>query len=265
MPDIAVAEIPVDEDERPLPPPAPPAEKRAARRPDPADAAVARLAQRVRVQRQHLRGHRRDLLYRPARRRVAGGDGAGVSLRDPDHDDVGWRDGRRRGFRDRARARRRRCRARLDAGLACAADRHLLRADLHARHADLRAATAGTARRPRQRAGAGDRLYADLLRRRGGAVADEHDGRRAARHRQHEAAVDDDALFRDLPDHSRRHARSRSRPDPAIRHARRRRRLADRLSHQHLRDVLVSVFRARARGSENLRACGFSGRCSSTS
>ena len=57
-----------------------------------------------------------------------------------------------------------------------------------------------------------------------------------ARHRQHEAAVADDALLRRLPDRSRRHARARPRPDPAIRHARRRRRLADRLSDQHLRD-----------------------------
>ncbi len=51
-----------------------------------------------------------------------------------------------------------------------------------------------------------------------------------ARHRQHETAVADDPLFRRLPDHSRRHARSRPRPDPAIRHARRRGRIADRLS-----------------------------------
>jgi hypothetical protein len=53
---------------------------------------------------------------------------------------------------------------------------------------------ARTARRPRQCAGAGDRLYADILRRRRGAVADEHDGRHPARHRQHEAAVADDAV-----------------------------------------------------------------------
>ncbi len=39
-------------------------------------------------------------------------------------------------------------------------------------------------------------LYADLLRRRRGAVADEHDGRHFARHRQHEAAVALDALVR---------------------------------------------------------------------
>ena len=113
----------------------------------------------VALSRRHLRGDRGDLLYRPARRRAAGRDGAGVSLRDPDHDDVGRRDGRRRGVRDRARARRRRSRARLDACRACAADRHLLRARLHAGHADLRPDAAGAARRPRQCAGAGDRLY----------------------------------------------------------------------------------------------------------
>ena len=140
MPDIAVAEIPVDEEERPLPPPRAAGAECAGRRPDPAHAAVAGLAERDRAQRRHLRGDRRDLLYRPARRRIAGGDGAGVSVRDPDHDDVGRRDGRRRGVGDRARARRRRHRPRLDAGRARAADRHLLRADLHAGHADLRPA-----------------------------------------------------------------------------------------------------------------------------
>ena len=179
MSDIGVAEIPVDEDERPLPPPAGAGEKRAGRRSDPAHAAVAGVAERDRAQRRHLRGHRRDLLYRPARRRIAGRDGAGVSVRDPDHDHVRRRDGRRRGVGDRARARRRRQGARLDAGGACAADRRLLRADVHAGHADLRTRAAGIARRPRQRAGARDRLRADLFRRRGGALADEHDGRRS--------------------------------------------------------------------------------------
>ena len=57
-------------------------------------------------------------------------------------------------------------RTRFDAGRACAADRPLLRPDLHAGHADLRPRAAGIARRPRQRAGAGGRLYADILRRR---------------------------------------------------------------------------------------------------
>ena len=85
---------------------------------------------------------------------------------------------------------------------------------VHAGHADLRPDAAGIARRPRQRAGAGDRLYADLFRRRGGALADEHHGRHFARHRQHEAAVAADAVVRRLPDHSRRHARPRPRADP---------------------------------------------------
>ena len=183
-------------------------EERAGRRPDPAHAAVAGLAERDRADRRHLRRDRRDLLYRPAGRGIAGRDGAGVSDRDPDHDHVGRGHGRRRGLGDRACARRRRRRPRLDAGRACAADRPLLRADLHAGHADLRPRAAGTARRPRQRAGAGGRLYADIFRRRGRAVADEHDVRHFARHRQHEAAVAHDALVGGLPDHSRRHARA---------------------------------------------------------
>ena len=149
--------------------------------------------------------------------------------------------------------------------VACAADRLLLRPDLHAGHADLRPRAAGTARRPRQRAGAGGRLYADILRRRGHAVADEHDVRHFARHRQHEAAVAHDALVRRLPDHSRRHARPGPRPDPAIRHARRRRRFADRLHDQHLRDVLVSVLGPRARRSQDPRPSHSDARCSSTS
>ena len=69
----------------------------------------------------------------------------------------------------------------------------------------------------------------------------------------------------DLPDHSRRHARPGPRPDPAIRHARRRGRLADRLPDQHLRDVLVSVLGPRARRSQDPRASDSHGRCSSTS
>ena len=83
-------------------------EERAARRPDPAHAAVAGLAERDRADRRHLRRDRRDLLYRPLGRGIAGRDGAGVSDRDPDHDHVGRRHGRRRGVGDRACARRRR-------------------------------------------------------------------------------------------------------------------------------------------------------------
>ena len=229
-------------------------QERVGRRPHPAHAAVARLAERHRAHRRHLRGHRRDLLYRPARRRITRRDGAGVSDRDPDHDHVRRRHGRRRGVRDCARARRRRYRPRLDAGGACAADRPLLRAGVHAGHADLRPRASGVARRPRQRAGAGGRLYADILRRCDHPVADEHHGGDPARHRQHEAAVADDALVRRLPDHSRRHARSGAGPDPAVRHARRRRRFADRLHHQYLGDVLVPVLGACARHSENPRA-----------
>ena len=107
-----------------------------------------------------------------------------------------------------------------------------LRPGVHAGHADLRSDAAGTARRPRQRAGLCDRLCADLLRRRGGALADEHVRGNSARHRQHEAAVAADAVVRHLPDHSRRHARPRPRADPVIRHARRRRGLAGRLCDQ---------------------------------
>ena len=56
---------------------------------------------------------------------------------------------------------------------------------------------------------------ADIFRRRRAALADEHHGGHPARHRQHEAAVADDASLRRLPDHSRRHARPRARADPA--------------------------------------------------
>src|SRR3979490_66915 len=88
-----------------------------------------------------------------------------------------------------ARAGRRRQGSRLDAGHACAADRPLLRVDLHAGHADLRLQTSGIAGRPRQRAGAGNRLHADLLWRRRAALADADHGGNSARHRQYEAAV----------------------------------------------------------------------------
>ena len=240
-------------------------EERAGRRPDPAHAVVAGLAERDRADRRHLRGDRRDLLYRPAGRGIARRDGAGVSYRDPDHDHVGRRHGRRRGVGDCACARRRRCRPRLDAGCACAADRLLLRAGLHAGHADFRPRAAGIARRPRQCAGAGGRLYADIFRRCDHPVADEHHGGHFARHRQHEAAVADDALVRRLPDHSRRHAGPGFGPDPAIRHAWRRRRFADRLHHQHLRNVLVSVLGPGARRSQNPRPSDSHGRCSSIS
>ena len=112
-------------------------------------------------------------------------------------------------------------------------------------------AVAGVAGRPRQCAGAGRRLHANLLRRRRGALADEHHGGSFARHRQHEAAVADDAFFRRLPDRSGRHSRPRPRADPVLRHARRRRRFADRLPDQHFRDVLVSVLGPGARGSKD--------------
>ena len=240
-------------------------EERAGRRPDPAHAVVAGLAERDRAHRRHLRGDRRDLLYRPARRGIAGGDGAGVSVRDPDHDDVGRRDGRRRGVGDRARARRRRHRPRLDAGRACAADRHLLRADVHAGHADLRPARCWNCSAAAATCWPSHRLRADLLRRRGAALADELDGGNPARHRQHEAAVADDALLRGLPDHSRRHARPRPRPDPAIRHARRRRRLADRLLDQHLGDGAGTCFPGARASFRRSGDFAFNGRCSSTS
>ena len=55
------------------------------------------------------------------------------------------------------------------------------------------------------------------------------------------------------------------RPDPAIRHARRRRRFADRLSDQHLRDVLVSVLGPGARRSQDPRPSHSHARCSSIS
>ena len=54
------------------------------------------------------------------------------------------------------------------------ADRRLLRTGFHADHAGVWAGTSGKARRPRQCAGARDRLHPDLLRRRRDSVADEH-------------------------------------------------------------------------------------------
>ena len=189
MSDIGVAEIPVDEDERPLPPPARAGAPCAGRRPDPADIAAPGVAECAGVFGRHLCGDRGDLLYRPAWRRVARGDGAGVSVRDADHDHVGRRDGRRRGVRDRACARRRRSRPRLDLGDSRDAERDRFRSRLHAGHADLRALSARGDGWTRQCAGAGGRLCADILRRRRAAVAAELVRRDPARHRQHEAAV----------------------------------------------------------------------------
>ena len=85
-----------------------------------------------------------------------------------------------------------------------------------------------------------DRLHAGVFRRRRAALAAQHHGRRAARHRQHEAAVAVDAEFRGHADRAWRHAGPRARARAAVRHARCRGRLADRLFHEHLRDGLVS-------------------------
>ena len=49
-----------------------------------------------------------------------------------------------------------------------------LRAGVHAGDAAVRTGAAAIARRPRQRAGAGDRLYPDIFRRRGHPLADEY-------------------------------------------------------------------------------------------
>ena len=224
---------------------------RAGRRSYSADLAASGVAECASVLGRHLRGDRGDLLYRPARRRVARGDGAGVSLRDADHDHVGRRDGRRRGLRDRACARRRRSRARLDPGDARDAERDRLRSRLHVRHADLRAISARGDGRPRQCAGAGGRLCADLLRRRRAAMAVELVRRNLARHRQHEAAVGHVPQCRVVPDRAGRLARPRDRADPAIRHARRRSGHADRLHDQRVRDGLVPVLRPRPRRAED--------------
>src|SRR4029079_8483170 len=139
----------------------------------------------------------------------------------------------------------------IDACRACATDRHLLRTDVHALHADLRPAASAKPGWARQRAGLRHRLCADFFRWRSAAMADEHVGWNFARHRQYETAIADDSFLGILPDNSRRYAWSRSWADPAIRHARRRFRIADRLSHQHICHGMVSVFRARTRHSKN--------------
>ena len=69
MSDIGVAEIPVDEDERPLPPPKPPAKNALLDGPILRTLLWLAWPNVVALSRRHLRRHRRDLLYRPARRR----------------------------------------------------------------------------------------------------------------------------------------------------------------------------------------------------
>ena len=265
MSDIGVAEIPVDEDERPLPPPPPP-EKNAL-----LDGPILRtllwlawpnvialtagtcvvIAETSYIGRLGVESLAAMALVFPCvilTMTMSGGAmGGGVASAIA----------RALGAGDKERA----------ATLAgtCAADRRLLRSRLHAGHADLRPKTARSARRPRQCAGAGDCLHADILRRRRHSLADEHHGRHFARHRQHEAAVVADAVIRRLPDHSGRHARPRARANSVIRHARRRGGIADRLHHQHLHHDLVLCSPAAPASCRGSPACAFSGRCSATS
>ncbi len=120
MSDIGVAEIPVDEDERPLPPPEAPVKNALLDGPIlrtllwlawPNVIALTAGTCVVIAETSYIGRLGRG---------IAGRDGAGVSDRDPDHDHVGRRHGRRRGVGDCACARRRRYRARFDAGGACA-------------------------------------------------------------------------------------------------------------------------------------------------
>ena len=86
-----------------------------------------------------------------------------------------------------------------------------------------------------------------------------------ARHRQHETAVAGDPQFRGLPDRARRHARPRPRAGAAIRHARRRRGFADRLHDQPVDPVRGICFPAAPASRRRSGDFGSSARCSSTS
>ena len=249
MSDLGVAEIPVDEDERPLPPPEAPAKNALLDGP-----ILPRYGWRGRMR---LRSPPvcvviAETSYVGRLGTIARGDGIGVPVRHGDDDDVRRRDGRRRRVGDRARARRRRYRTRstlaahaLLIGLCFGLTFMLGMLIFGPKLLELLGGRGNvlTRRWPIRR----------FLRRRRGAVADEHDVGHPARHRQHEAAVAADALLGHLPDHSRRHAGPGPRPDPAIRHARRRGGPLIAYPIQHLPDLLVSVLRPRERQAENAR------------
>ena len=108
MSDIGVAEIPVDEDERPLPPPPAPAKNALLDGPIlrtllwlawPNVIALTAGTCVVIAETSYIGRLGVELLAAMA---------LVFPFRDPDHDHVGRRDGRRRGVGDRARARRRR-------------------------------------------------------------------------------------------------------------------------------------------------------------
>ena len=158
MPDIAVAEIPVDEEERPLPPPQPPVKNALL------DGPILRtllwlawpnvialsagtcvvIAETSYIGRLGVESLAAMALVFPCvilTMTMSGGAmGGGVASAIA----------RALGAGDRERA--------SDACRACASDRHRLRPHLHAGHADFRPAAARAAWRPRQCAGAGDRL-----------------------------------------------------------------------------------------------------------
>ena len=109
------------------------AHARADRRTDRAHSAPARRPQCAGDARADLGGIGGNLFYRQARHRSARRRGAGVSGRDADANDVGWRHGRRHVVGGRARARRRTPRRCQCAGAACAAHRPRLRPGIYDR------------------------------------------------------------------------------------------------------------------------------------
>ena len=161
----------------------------AARWTDPSDLAEALGTQCRRVDGGYLRRDCRDELHRPSWCRAARRDGARVPARHSDDDNVRRRDGRRCRLRDCTRAWSRRRRAGVCACGSCVADRSLFRADLHDRHAGLRSASLCIAWRAGPCVERGDRLFADIFRRRGHPMASQHARGAFERNGQYEAAL----------------------------------------------------------------------------
>ena len=265
MSDLGVAEIPVDEEERPLPPPAAPAKNALV------DGPILRtllwlawpnvialtagtcvvIAETSYIGRLGVESLAAMALVFPSvilTMTMSGGAmGGGVASAIA----------RALGAGDR--------RSRLDAGGACAADRHLLRARLHAGHADLRPALLellGGRGNVLAQAVAYTQIFFGgavipwLMNTMAGILRGTGNMKLPSLMMLSSAACQimlGGTLGLGLG------------PIPSIRHARRRRRLADRLHHQHLRDGAGICFPAARASFRRSAACGFSGRCSSTS